>query len=78
MAKVVQDGLESIAGAAFTRLIYVQGSEQVKIFFDTCVPIVKPQNFLMLRLVGHNINVCGVHLSWKTLPVSSKILRHAG
>eukprot|EP00957_Ditylum_brightwellii_P146464 11151274-Ditylum_brightwellii.AAC.2 len=32
MVKVVQDGPESIAGAAFTRLIDVQGSEQIKIF----------------------------------------------
>jgi hypothetical protein len=32
MAKVFRDEPESIAGAAFTRLIDVQGSEQVKNF----------------------------------------------
>eukprot|EP00957_Ditylum_brightwellii_P198031 15087724-Ditylum_brightwellii.AAC.1 len=38
MAKVVQDGPESIAGAAFTRRIEVQGSEQIKISSAYALP----------------------------------------
>eukprot|EP00957_Ditylum_brightwellii_P179824 13698383-Ditylum_brightwellii.AAC.1 len=74
MAKVVQDGPESIAGAAFTRLINVQGIKQIKKFFDTCTHIVKPQNFLSLHVVGLNTNAGETYLSWKMLSVDSNIL----
>eukprot|EP00957_Ditylum_brightwellii_P104587 7969157-Ditylum_brightwellii.AAC.1 len=62
MAKVIQDGPEFIAGAVFTRLIYVQESKQEKPFFNACIPIVKPKNGLSLRVVGHNINAGGIYL----------------
>eukprot|EP00957_Ditylum_brightwellii_P082370 6263598-Ditylum_brightwellii.AAC.1 len=70
--------LVSPGRASATRLIDFQGIKQLKFFFDTCAPIVKPKNFLSLHVVGLNTNAGGIYLFWKMLQVDSHISRHAG